>query len=503
MKPLAIIIMDGFGLSRELKGNAIAHALKPNIDRIWNRYATADLGCSGLDVGLPPGQMGNSEVGHLNLGAGRIVYQDYTRISLAIEEGRLGQNPVLVQAMEEGRKSRLHLLGLLSDGGVHSHKEHLYALLEMARAQGLAKVFVHAVLDGRDVPPKSALTYIGELEKKMGQIGVGEVATVAGRYYAMDRDKRWQRVEKAYQCMTVGECYRAATAEEAILAGYSRGESDEFLQPTLVDPEGLVGENDSIIIFNFRPDRVREITWAFVDPDFREFPKKPLRVRLACMTRYDATIPAPVAFPAVNLDDTLGEVVSLAGKRQLRIAETEKYAHVTYFFNGGREVPSPGEDRVLIPSPKVATYDQKPEMSAFEVTEEAIRRIRSGVYDLIVLNYANPDMVGHTGIFEAAVRAVSAVDECVGRVVDEVLRQGGAVLLTADHGNAEKMIDEESGQPHTAHTTNRVPFSFVIEDGKKHVLCQDGILADVAPTALQLLGIPQPQAMTGRSLIVA
>jgi 2,3-bisphosphoglycerate-independent phosphoglycerate mutase len=303
--------------------------------------------------------------------------------------------------------------------------------------------------------------------------------------------------------MTQGDGYRAETAEGAVLEGYSRGESDEFLQPTLVDAEGLVGEGDSIIVFNFRPDRAREITRAFVDPDFREFPKKPLRVHLACMTQYDATIPAPVAFPAVNLDDTLGEVVSRAGKRQLRIAETEKYAHVTYFFNGGRETPSPGEERVLIPSPKVATYDRKPEMSAVEVTEEAERRIRSGVYDLIVLNYANPDMVGHTGIFEAAVLAVSAVDEGVGRVVDEVLGQGGAILLTADHGNAEKMTDEETGQPHTAHTTNRVPFSFIIEDGKKHVLRRDGILADVAPTALQLLGIPQPRAMTGRSLIVA
>jgi 2,3-bisphosphoglycerate-independent phosphoglycerate mutase len=503
MKPLAIIIMDGFGLSPELKGNAIAHARRPNIDRIWKRYATADLGCSGLDVGLPPGQMGDSEVGHLNLGAGRIVYQDYTRISLAIEEGKLGLNPVLVRAMEEGRKSRLHLLGLLSDGGVHSHQAHLYALLEMARERDLGEVFVHAVLDGRDVPPKSALTYIGELEKKMGQIGLGKIATVAGRYYTMDRDKRWQRVEKAYLCMTQGEGYRAATAEEAVLDSYSRGESDEFLQPTVVDPEGLIAENDSIIVFNFRPDRAREITRAFVDPDFQEFPRKPLLVNLACMTQYDATIPAPVAFPALNLDDTLGEVVSRAGKRQLRIAETEKYAHVTYFFNGGREVPSPGEDRALIPSPKVATYDMKPEMSALEVTEEAIRRIRSGVYDLIVLNYANPDMVGHTGIFEAAVQAVSAVDECVGRVVDEILVQGGAVLLTADHGNAEKMIDEESGQPHTAHTTNRVPFSFIIEDGQRHALRQDGILADVAPTALELLGIPPPQAMTGRSLIVA
>ena len=503
MKPLAIIIMDGFGLSQEQKGNAIAHASKPNIDKIWKRYAIADLGCSGLDVGLPPGQMGNSEVGHLNLGAGRIVYQDYTRISLAIQEGRLGQNPVLVHAMEEARSSRLHLLGLLSDGGVHSHQAHLYALLEMAREMDLGKVYVHVVLDGRDVPPKSALTYIGELAEKMGQIGVGEVATVAGRYYTMDRDKRWQRVEKAYLCMTQGVGHRAATAEKAVLDGYFRGESDEFLQPTVVDPEGLVIENDSIIVFNFRPDRAREITRAFVDPGFQEFPRKPLRVHLACMTQYDATIPAPVAFSALNLVDTLGDVVSRAGKRELRIAETEKYAHVTYFFNGGRETPSPGEDRVLIPSPKVATYDQKPEMSAFEVTEEAIRRIRSGVYDLIVLNYANPDMVGHTGIFEAAVQAVSAVDECLGRVVDEVLMQGGAVLLTADHGNAEKMTDEESGQPHTAHTTNRVPFSFIIEDGKKHALRHDGILADVAPTALELLGIPRPQVMTGRSLIVA
>ncbi len=502
MKPLAIIIMDGFGLGPDSQDNAIIRARKPNLECIWKNYATTALGSSGLSVGLPRGQMGNSEVGHLNLGGGRIVYQDYTRISLAVEKGTLCQNPALLDAMRAARNSKLHLMGLLSDGGVHSHITHLFALLDMAKAMGLKEVYVHAILDGRDVPPKSALTYFSQLEEKFKQLGLGKVATVSGRYYTMDRDKRWDRVEKAYRCLTEGIGFQAASAKQAVQDGYARGESDEFLKPTVVDPLGLVLDGDSIIFFNFRPDRAREITRAFVDECFKEFFREPIKVRFTCMTQYDATLCVPIAFPAQNLSDTLGEVVSRAGKRQLRIAETEKYAHVTYFFNGGKETPNPGEDRVLVPSPKVPTYDLKPEMSAFEVTDEVIRLTGTGDYDLIVLNYANPDMVGHTGIFDAAVKAIETVDACVGRVVDEVLALGGAVLLTADHGNADKMRDEGTGQPYTAHTTNKVPFSLIINDGVKHELRDDGILADVAPTALELLSIPKPSAMTGRSLIM-
>jgi len=404
--------------------------------------------------------------------------------------------------MEAARDSKLHLIGLLSDGGVHSHISHLFALLEMAKKMGLHRVYVHAILDGRDVPPKSASTYFRELEEKFQHFGVGKVATVSGRYYIMDRDKRWERVEKAYRCLTEGLGQKAETAERAVADSYERGESDEFLKPTLIDADGLVEDNDSIIFFNFRPDRAREISRAFVDKDFMQFPTRPIRVHYTCMTQYDATLKAPVAYPAQNLDDTLGQVISSAGLRQLRIAETEKYAHVTYFFNGGKEQPNPGEDRVLIPSPKVATYDLKPEMSAYEVKDEVLKRIDSAKYDLIILNFANPDMVGHTGIYDAAVKAVETVDACVGFVVDKILDAGGAVLLTADHGNAEKMVDEATGQPHTAHTTNPVPFTLIINDGIDHRLRNDGILADVAPTALQLLKIKQPEAMTGRSLMI-
>ncbi|OPY55063.1 MAG: phosphoglyceromutase [Methanosaeta sp. PtaU1.Bin112] len=501
MKPLAIIIMDGFGISLIAEGNAIAKAKKPNLDRFWKNYPTTALSASGLAVGLPRGQMGNSEVGHLNIGGGRIVYQDFTKISLAVEQGTIAENKALRLAMEKAKGKRLHLIGLLSDGGVHSHNTHLYALLEMAKKAGLDNVFVHAVLDGRDVPPRSALGYFHELEDRFRQIGIGKVATVSGRYYTMDRDKRWERVEKSYRCLTDGEGLRAATARDAVQDAYSRGENDEFVSPTLVDSDGLIQDGDSIIFFNFRPDRAREITRAFVDKDFQGFATKPIRVFYTCMTQYDATLKVPVAFPAQDLNDTLGQVISRAGLRQLRIAETEKYAHVTYFFNGGKEEPNPGEDRCLIPSPKVATYDLMPEMSALLVRDEVIRRIDSGKYDLIVLNFANPDMVGHTGIFDAAVKAVEVVDGCVGAVVDEILKKGGCVLLTADHGNAEKMVDPATGQPHTAHTTNPVPFSLIINDGKKRCLREDGILADIAPTALQLLGIAQPKAMTGKSLI--
>ena len=502
MRPIAIIIMDGFGISPTQEGNAIAHASKPNLERLWKEYPTTTLKASGLAVGLPRGQMGNSEVGHLNLGGGRIVYQDLTRISLAVEKGTFASNPVLQEAMNLARKggSKLHLIGLLSDGGVHSHITHLYALLEMARSMDLSRVFVHAILDGRDVPPRSALGYFRDLEEKFSQIGTGSTATVSGRYYTMDRDRRWERVEKAYRCLVYGEGLRADSAEEAVRKGYDRGENDEFIMPTVVDDKGMVDDGDSIIFFNFRPDRAREITRAFVDKDFHEFATKPIRVHYTCMTQYDATLNAPVAFPAENLTDTLGEVVSRAGLKQLRIAETEKYAHVTYFFNGGKEEVNPGEDRVLIPSPKVATYDLQPQMSAYEVRDELLARLDSGRYDLVVLNFANPDMVGHTGIFEAAVKAVEVVDGCVGEIVNRILSLGGAVLLTADHGNAEKMQDSDTGQPHTAHTTNPVPISLITSDRKSYRLREDGILADVAPTALELMHIPQPEAMTGRTL---
>jgi 2,3-bisphosphoglycerate-independent phosphoglycerate mutase len=495
--------MDGFGISPTQEGNAIAHASKPNLERLWKEYPTTTLKASGLAVGLPRGQMGNSEVGHLNLGGGRIVYQDLTRISLAVENGTFASNPVLQEAMNLARKggSKLHLIGLLSDGGVHSHITHLYALLEMARSMDLSRVFVHAILDGRDVPPRSALGYFRDLEEKFSQTGTGSTATVSGRYYTMDRDRRWERVEKAYRCLVYGEGLRADSAEEAVRKGYDRGENDEFITPTVVDERGMVDDGDSIIFFNFRPDRAREITRAFVDKDFQEFATKPIRVHYTCMTQYDATLNAPVAYPAENLIDTLGEVVSRAGLKQLRIAETEKYAHVTYFFNGGKEEVNPGEDRVLIPSPKVATYDLQPQMSAYEVRDELLARLDSGRYDLVVLNFANPDMVGHTGIFEAAVKAVEVVDGCVGEIVNRILSLGGAVLLTADHGNAEKMQDSDTGQPHTAHTTNPVPISLITSDRKSYRLREDGILADVAPTALELMHIPQPEAMTGRTLI--
>jgi 2,3-bisphosphoglycerate-independent phosphoglycerate mutase len=502
MKPVTLIIMDGFGESDEIEGNAVASARTPNIDRLKSSYPYTTLGAAGLDVGLPPGQMGNSEVGHLNLGAGRVVYQDYTRINLAIEDGSFMKNPVLIEAADHAKERRgaLHLMGLLSDGGVHSHNTHLYALLKLAKARGQKKVYIHAILDGRDVPPRSALGYFRELEDEIGSIGAGKVATVAGRYYSMDRDRRWDRTELAYRAMTSGEGFVANSPEEAVRASYDRGEDDEFLKPTVVDPDGVVEDGDSFVFFNFRPDRARQITKAFVNPDFCEFDRKKIDVHFVCMTQYEESIEAQVAFPAEYLKETLGEVVSKAGLRQLRIAETEKYAHVTFFFNGGREEASPGEDRVLIPSPKVATYDLQPEMSAFKVTDAVVEKIGVEVYDLIVLNYANSDMVGHTGIFEAAVKAVEAVDECVGRVVSEVLARGGAVLLTADHGNAEQMEDSKTGQHHTAHTTNPVPFVLIM-DGEKLRLRDDGILADVAPTVLDLLGLAVPASMTGTSLI--
>lgn len=509
-KPLALIILDGWGVSEKKDGNAIAAAETPGYNKLLANYPHTTLGASGEDVGLPDGQMGNSEVGHLNIGAGRIVYQEFTRISKAIREKTFFQNDALLEAMARAKATgaALHLAGLLSDGGVHSHITHLYALLEMAKAQGLEKVYVHALLDGRDVPPANAREYIGELEKKFAAIGVGAIATVMGRYYAMDRDKRWDRVERAYNAMVFGDGLKATLASGAVAQSYEKGETDEFVQPTVIikengEPVAAVKDGDTIIFYNFRPDRAREITRAFVDGDFEGFSRRPgfPKVHYVCMTQYDKTIDAPVAFKPQVLTNTLGEVLSKNGLKQLRIAETEKYAHVTFFFNGGVEPPNAGEDRRLIPSPKVATYDLKPEMSAYEVTEAVLEEIAADKYDVIILNFANPDMVGHTGVMEAAVKAVHVVDRCLDRVVKAVLAKGGRLLITADHGNAEQMVDPDDGQPYTAHTTDQVPLIY-IDDTDKTAALLPGRLEDIAPTMLSLLGIEKPAEMTGRNLIV-
>jgi len=506
--PLALIILDGWGLNSSCTANAVCQARTPRLDTLADTYPTTRLNASGLNVGLPEGQMGNSEVGHLNIGAGRVIYQDLTRISKSIADGDFFTNPVLREAMAKTRSAggRLHLLGLLSDGGVHSHNSHVYALVEMALREGIGEVFIHAFTDGRDTPPKSAAGYLAELEKELARIGLGRVATVIGRYYAMDRDNRWERVERAWRAMVLGEGEAAATGSLAIAAAYAAKETDEFVKPRVVQhdgvPVGSIGDNDGLIFFNFRGDRARELTRAFTQLDFAGFqrPQIPKLSAFVCMSEYDETFALPVAFPSESYPDLLGQVVSRAGLKQLRIAETEKYAHVTFFFNGGEETPSPGEDRVLIPSPKeVATYDQKPAMSAVEVTDEAVRRIGSGEYALIVLNYANPDMVGHTGILSAAIKAMETVDACVGRVVDALLAVGGIALITADHGNCEQM-DDGSGTPHTAHTSNQVPLILVDPDRRGGRL-REGILADIAPTILTLLGLPQPAAMSGKSLL--
>ena len=495
MKCLILIILDGFGLAEQTRGNAIAHADTPNLDALRKRYPTCTLQASGEAVGLPEGQMGNSEVGHLNIGAGRIVYQDLTRINKAISDETFFKNPVLRHAIEHAKThgSCLHLIGLLSDGGVHSHITHLRALLEMASAEGV-RTQIHAFLDGRDVPPKSALKYISAID---GTVGGFRVGTVMGRYYAMDRDNRWDRIEKAYRALVSGEGISAESASDAAEEAYARGETDEFVLPTVVTDHTPIADNDSIIFFNFRPDRARQITRAFVDDDFSHFKRRKLgNLCFVCMTEYDATIDVPVAFAPEELKNTLGEVLSKTSFTQLRIAETEKYAHVTFFFNGGIETPNPGEDRCLIQSPKVATYDLLPEMSAYEVTDAVIERI--GSYDVIILNYANCDMVGHTGIFDAAVQAVETVDTCVGRVIDAVLETGGSAIITADHGNAEKIIAAD-GTPYTAHTTNPVPLILVTD---QVVGVRDGKLADIAPTMLELLGVPKPDEMTGESVVV-
>ena len=500
-KPVLLMILDGFGLSEKKEGNAIAAAKKPNIDRLFSTYPHSTLQASGMSVGLPAGQMGNSEVGHLNIGAGRIVYQDLTRITKSIKEGDFFKNRTLIDAIEnvKTKNSSLHLMGLLSDGGVHSHNTHLYALLKLAKKHGIRNVFIHAFLDGRDVPPKSALSYIADAEKRMKELG-GEFATISGRYFAMDRDKRWDRVEKAYNAMTgIGETARSA--RQAVEKAYERGENDEFVTPTIIlknnEPVSVISNNDSVIFFNFRSDRAREITRAFIDDDFNGFKRKIFpHTHFVCLTQYDETFKVPVAFLPDSLKNILADILSHHNLKQLRIAETEKYAHVTFFFNGGRETPVVGEERILVPSPKVATYDHRPEMSAYPVTDEVVKAVSSGKFDIIILNYANLDMVGHTGIFEAAVKATEAVDKCVGKVFEAVSSAGGLLILTADHGNAEQMLDETGGI-HTAHTCDPVPFLFC-DAGVK---LRDGILADIAPTLLEVLGIEKPKEMTGTSLI--
>lgn len=496
--------MDGFGINNSDYGNAIKSAKTPNLDRLFAMGSQTQIGASGMDVGLPDGQMGNSEVGHTNIGAGRVVYQELTRITKSIKDGDFFENKALVDAMEACKKdsTSLHLMGLLSDGGVHSHNEHLYGLLEMAKKMGLTKVFVHCFMDGRDVPPSSGKSFIEQLEAKIKEIGVGKIASVMGRYYAMDRDNRWERVGKAYDVLVYGKGAHAVSAATAMQASYDANVTDEFVIPTVIEGTGRIMPNDSVIFFNFRPDRAREITRTLVDDEFNGFERKNGRFPLhfVCMTQYDVTMPnVNVAFRPEALTNTMGEYISKNGLTQLRIAETEKYAHVTFFYNGGKEATFPGEDRALINSPKVATYDLKPEMSAYEVCDEVVKRIESDKYDMIILNYANCDMVGHTGVFEAAVAAVEAVDTCVGKTVDAILAKGGVALITADHGNADKMY-EDDGSPFTAHTTNPVPF-VIVGLGTDLKLRTDGKLADLSPTMLKIMGLPKPAEMTGTSII--
>ena len=501
-KPTALIIMDGFGHRAEKKGNAIEAANKPNLDRIFSENPLTYIGASGLDVGLPDGQMGNSEVGHTNIGAGRIVYQELTRITKAIQDGDFFENPALMSAINQCKwfDSTLHIFGLLSDGGVHSHIDHMFALLELARRNGLRKVCFHCFMDGRDTPPQSGIEYIDRLQAKIDAVEVGCIATVSGRYYAMDRDNRWDRVEKAYNAIALGEGEHAATAHEAMEKSYANGVTDEFVVPVIVTEGATVKDDDAIIFANFRPDRAREITRAFVDPEFTGFERVQPKIHYVCMTQYDATIPGvEIAFKPQSLKNTFGEYISDLGMTQLRIAETEKYAHVTFFFNGGVEKEYTGEDRALVPSPKVATYDLQPEMSEPAVTEECVKRILSGKYDVIILNFANCDMVGHTGVFEAAVKAIEATDDGVGKVVDAILKMGGQCLITADHGNVDQMLDADGVTPFTAHSTNPVPLVMVGHEGK---LADGGVLADLAPTMLDMMGLPQPAEMTGHSLLV-
>ncbi|MGG3842051.1 2,3-bisphosphoglycerate-independent phosphoglycerate mutase [Anoxybacillus kestanbolensis] len=506
-KPVALIILDGFALREETFGNAVAQAKKPNFDRYWNEYPHATLTACGEAVGLPEGQMGNSEVGHLNIGAGRIVYQSLTRVNIAIREGEFERNETFLAAMDHVKKhgTNLHIFGLLSDGGVHSHINHLFALLKLAAKEGVKNVYIHGFLDGRDVGPQTAKTYIQQLNEQIEQIGVGEIATLSGRYYSMDRDKRWERVEKAYRAMVYGEgpSYRDPLA--CIDDSYANGIYDEFVLPSVIvredgTPVATIQDNDAVIFYNFRPDRAIQISNTFTNDDFRSFdrgPKHPKNLFFVCLTHFSETVKGYVAFKPTNLDNTLGEVLSQNGLKQLRIAETEKYPHVTFFMSGGREEKFPGEERILIDSPKVATYDLKPEMSAYEVTDALLKEIEADKFDAIILNYANPDMVGHSGKLEPTIKAVEAVDECLGKVVDAIIAKGGIAIITADHGNADEVLNPD-GSPNTAHTTNPVP---VIVTKKGITLRQDGILGDLAPTMLDLLGLQQPKEMTGKTLI--
>ena len=506
-KPVMLMILDGFGIGPDGPGNAVRLAKKPNFDRLISTWPATRLKASGLSVGLPEGQMGNSEVGHLNIGSGRIVYQELTRISKDIDDGGFYKNEALLGAVTNAKenKSAIHLMGLVSDGGVHSHNTHLYALLRLMKNEGIDKVFIHAILDGRDVPPTIGARHVGELQEEIKNIGVGSIATVSGRYYTMDRDKRWERTELAYEAIVSGKGPSAADPVKAVEASYEAGKTDEFILPTVIlrdnKPVALIEDNDSVIYFNFRPDRARQMTRAIMDKDFNGFERnRKVNVHFVTMTEYDKTIEnVQVAYRNDGLKNTLGEYIASKGMSQLRIAETEKYAHVTFFFNGGREVPFENEDRALIPSPKVATYDLKPEMSACEVKDEVLERIRSRKYDLIILNFANPDMVGHTGVVEAAVKAVETVDICLGEIVEQMLKYDGRVIITSDHGNAEMMIDTDNGGAFTAHTTNEVPLILV---GKKDIKLRTGILADLAPTILELLGLDKPVEMTGESLII-
>lgn len=502
--------MDGYGLNKDTKGNAIAIAHEGVIDKFMKEYPSTNLGASGLSVGLPDGQMGNSEVGHLNMGAGRIVYQDLTRITKAIGDGDFFENSELVQVMDgvKAQGKKLHLYGLLSSGGVHSHITHLFALLDMAKKRGVKNVFVHCFMDGRDVSPTSGKEFIAELEEKIKEIGVGKIATVSGRYYAMDRDNRWERVVKAYEAMTLGNGVKGDSAGQIIQSSYDAGVTDEFVVPANVyengKPVGLIEQGDGVIFYNFRPDRAREITRAFTEEKFDGFERKTgyLGLNYVCFTKYDETFAhAKIAFKKQELHNTLGKYLSDKGYTQLRIAETEKYAHVTFFFNGGVEAPEKNEYRDLIPSPKVATYDLQPEMSAYLVTDKVLEEIESDKFDVIILNYANCDMVGHTGVLDAAVKAVKTVENCVAKITAAVLKKGGSCLITADHGNADKMIAED-GSPFTAHTTNRVPFILVSEQNKNVKLREGGILADIAPTLLEVMGEEVPAEMTGKSLII-
>lgn len=506
-QPVALIILDGFGLRDDVTGNAVAQAKKPNYDRYWSQYPHTTLTACGEAVGLPEGQMGNSEVGHLNIGAGRIVYQDLTRISKSIREGEFFNNETLLNAVNHVKSNgkKLHLYGLLSDGGVHSHIEHLFALLELAKKEGLKDVYIHAFLDGRDVAPDSAKGYVEQLQAKIEELGVGRIATVQGRYYAMDRDKRWERTEKSYRAMVYGDGPTYTNPIDAVVESYALSVYDEFVMPTVIvgddgKPVGLVESDDAVVFFNFRPDRAIQLSQVFTNEDFRGFDRganHPTGLHFVCLTLFSETVGGYVAYEPKNLDNTLGEVLAQNGKTQLRTAETEKYPHVTFFFSGGRDKELPGETRVLINSPKVATYDLQPEMSAYELAESTVREIEADKHDAIILNFANPDMVGHSGMLEPTIKAVEATDECLGKVVEAVLAKGGVCIITADHGNAD-MVFDENGRPHTAHTTNPVPL-IVTREGE--TLRDGGILADIAPTMLDLLGLAKPAEMTGSTLL--